>query len=125
MSCTYIRCSAEKQMGREGRGTLIQSELPACGDALLSRYGGSMQMVYLDPPFNTGKRFDMKMRVGAKGYRTGSPTLALPAYEDRWRDRAQYLGLMREALVVARGLLKKRVQSFCTRTAAWPHTCAC
>ena len=107
MSCTYIRCSAEKQMGREGRGTLIQAELPACGDALLSRYGGSMQMVYLDPPFNTGKRFDMKMRVGAKGYRTGSPTLALPAYEDRWRDRAQYLGLMREALVVARGLLKK------------------
>lgn len=34
MSCTYIRCSAEKQMGREGRGTLIQAELPACGDAL-------------------------------------------------------------------------------------------
>ena len=73
MSCTYIRCSAEKQMGREGRGTLIQAELPACGDALLSRYGGSMQMVYLDPPFNTGKRFDMKMRRDPARARPPSP----------------------------------------------------
>lgn len=35
-------------------------------------------MVYLDPPFNTGKRFDMKMRVGAKGYRTARPPSPCP-----------------------------------------------
>lgn len=67
MACTYIRCAAERQMGRESTGTLIQAELPACGQQLLSRYGESVQTVYLDPPFNTGRRFDMKCAWAHRG----------------------------------------------------------
>ena len=107
MACTYIRCAAERQMGRESTGTLIQAELPACGQELLSRYGESVQTVYLDPPFNTGRRFDMKVRVGTQGHKTGSPTLALPAFDDRWPSREQYLAMMREVLTLSRQLLKK------------------
>jgi len=107
MCATYIRCAAERHLGKESMGTLMQATLPACREELLARYAGTVQTVYLDPPFNTGKRFDMKVRIGEKGYRTGSPSMSLPAYDDRWPDRDAYLSMMRETLTLARDLLKK------------------
>ena len=107
MSAQYIRCTTQRHTGEWDAGTLIQGRLPEEGQALLARYGGQVQMVYLDPPFNTSKKFDMKVRVGEKGYKTGSPALSLSAYDDRWESREAYLSMMREALVLARGLLKK------------------
>ena len=79
MAATYIRCAAERHFARESMGTLMQATLPDCREALLSRYAGTVQCVYLDPPFYTGKCFDMKARIGEKGYRTGSPALTLLA----------------------------------------------
>lgn len=107
MPCTYIHCAAERHACRESRGTLIQAKMPEEGQKLLARFKGQVQTIYLDPPFNTGKQFEMKMRVGAKGYRTGSPSLSLPAYDDRWEDRSHYLTMMRETLILSRELLKK------------------
>ena len=107
MSATYVCCAKERHSGRKSMGTLIQGVLPHCGQSLLDRYAGQVQMVYLDPPFNTGKCFEMKARIGEKGYRTGSPTLSLPAYDDRWEDREAYLSMMRETLILARNLMKK------------------
>ena len=79
MPCTYISCVAERHMGRESMGTLIQAKMPEEGEILLSRFGGQVQTIYLDPPFNTGKQFDMKVRIGEGGYKNGSPSLNLPA----------------------------------------------
>ena len=107
MAATYIRCAAERQFARESMGTLMQAALPGCRDALLARYAGTVQAVYLDPPFNTGKRFEMKARIGERGYRTGAPSLSLPAYEDRWESREAYLSMMRDTLTLARELMKK------------------
>jgi len=107
MSAQYICCTTQRHSGEWDAGTLIQGRLPEAGQELLARYGGQVQMIYLDPPFNTGKRFDMKVRVGEKGYKTGAASLALNAYDDRWESRESYLAMMREALVLARGLLKK------------------
>lgn len=107
MAATYIRCAAERQFARESMGTLMQAALPGCQDALLARYAGTVQAVYLDPPFNTGKRFEMKARIGERGYRTGAPSLSLPAYEDRWESREAYLSMMRDTLTLARELMKK------------------
>ena len=107
MCATYIRCGAERYMGRESMGVLKQASLPACREELLAKYAGQVQTIYLDPPFNTGKQFDMKVRIGEKGYKDGAPTLTLPAYDDRWESREAYLSMMRETLVLARDLLKK------------------
>lgn len=107
MCATYIRCSAERHLGRESMGVLKQANLITCSDELLARYAGTVQTIYLDPPFNTGKQFDMKVRVGEKGYRDGSSTLTLPAYDDRWESREDYLAMMRKTLTLARELLKK------------------
>ena len=107
MAATYIRCTGERHLMRESAGTLIRGSLPQDGQALLSRFAGTVQTVYLDPPFNTGKRFDMKVRIGEKGYKTGSPSLTLPAYEDRFESREAYLSMMRGALETAKGLLTR------------------
>ncbi|MFR2495699.1 MAG: DNA methyltransferase, partial [Christensenellales bacterium] len=107
MPCTYISCVAERHMGRESMGTLIQAKMPEEGENLLSRFGGQVQTIYLDPPFNTGKQFDMKVRIGEGGYKNGSPSLNLPAYDDRWPDRTEYLAMMKKTLLLSRELLKK------------------
>ena len=107
MCATYIRCGAERHLGRESMGVLKHAQLHACREELLARYAGAVQTVYLDPPFNTGKRFDMKVRIGEKGYRTGAPTMSLPAYDDRWESREAYLSMMRDTLLLARDLMKK------------------
>ena len=58
-------------------------------DTLLAQYSGSVQLIYLDPPFATGEQFTMKQRVGERGYGTGrvsggkrGSTLTLDAYSD-------------------------------------------
>ena len=107
MSATYVCCAAERRFGKDSMGTLIQGIMPEEGQALLDRYAGQVQTIYLDPPFNTGKQFELKVRVGEEGYRTGSRTLMLPAYDDRWPDRDEYLQMMRETLTLSRALLKK------------------
>ena len=52
MSAQYIRCGTQCHAGDFDAGTLIQGRLPEDGQALLARFGGQVQMVYLDPPFN-------------------------------------------------------------------------
>lgn len=107
MTAKYIRCTRQCQFGRESIGTLFEGVMPESGDALLEDYAEQVQMVYLDPPFGTGKRFEMKVRVGEAGYRKGSPTISLPAYDDRWPDREAYLKMLRDTLIVSRNLLRK------------------
>lgn len=107
MAATYIRCAAERHQGGESAGTLIQGKMPECAGALLARFGGSVQTIYLDPPFNTGKQFEMKARIGEKGYKTGSPSLSLLAYDDRFPNREAYLSMMRSTLEACRALLRR------------------
>ncbi|MEG0767680.1 MAG: site-specific DNA-methyltransferase, partial [Clostridia bacterium] len=68
---------------------------------------GRVQCVYIDPPFNTGLTFCLRMRVGEQGWRSGKTTLALPAYEDRWPDDASFLSMMRQVLTLAHALLSE------------------
>ena len=107
MGATYICCETERHLEQACMGVLKQASVPLCREELLARYAGQVQMVYLDPPFNTGKQFEMKVRIGEKGYKNGSPVLTLPAYDDRWESREAYLSMMRETLVLARDLMKK------------------
>lgn len=66
---------------------------------------GSVQLIYLDPPFSTGGRFEMRMRVGEKEWKTGQGSLRLPAYDDNL-PRETYLALMRSVLESAKILLR-------------------
>lgn len=71
---------------------------------LRETYEGRVNLVYLDPPFLTGKTFEARVRVGAKEWKTGRGSLVLRAYQDN-QTREAYLKKMRAVLVNARALM--------------------
>lgn len=73
-------------------------------EALLPEYEGRIKLVYMDPPFMTGERFYMRVRVGAEEWRRGRGSLALETFRDL-KDRGEYLDLMRRTLLLCRRLL--------------------
>jgi integrase len=67
----------------------------------LSRYtptigDGSVQLVYLDPPFFTQKEHSLRTRDNSAVY----------SFEDRWSSLDDYLFFMKEALIECRRILK-------------------
>ncbi len=76
------------------------------GTAPPEKYRGQAQCVYIDPPFNTGRRFIHRVRVGEKEYASGIGSLELTAYEDHFGDREAYHAFLRALLTAARDLMK-------------------
>ncbi len=71
----------------------------------VERLAGRVQCVYIDPPFMTGDSFTRRRRFGAKGWRTGTPAPAYPAYTDSFADRAAYMAFLRGLVENAHRLL--------------------
>ena len=71
---------------------------------LRESYEDKVNLVYLDPPFLTGKTFEARVRVGAKEWKSGRGSLTLSAYHDSL-TREAYLEKMRAVLVNARALM--------------------
>ena len=72
--------------------------------ALLPEYEGKVKLVYMDPPFMTGDRFFMRVRVGEEEWRRGKGSLAIETFRDKL-DRQSYLALLRNVLGLCRRLL--------------------
>ncbi|MBR0408636.1 MAG: site-specific DNA-methyltransferase [Clostridia bacterium] len=100
MSWIQVECDREIHLNGSQGHLLLQD---ARGD--FSRWAGQAACVYLDPPFMTGDEFYMRMRVGEKGWTTGKNTLTLPAYQDRFSSKTEFLALLRDALENAKTLL--------------------
>ena len=84
MEARGVSCRWERHAGNGAGGTLLYGTLAEQADLLRERYLGRMQCIYLDPPFFTGQRFCMRMRIGDQGWEKGKPAMSLPAYRDRW-----------------------------------------
>ena len=65
---------------------------------------GDVSLIYMDPPFRTGKQFERKARRGAADWEKGKHSISLPAYSDKL-DREEYLSLLRRVLLCAKELL--------------------
>ncbi len=101
---TWVQAKCHKEVHGDGRqGAAYFAH--AGGD--FSAYAGQVQLVYLDPPFMTGEDFSMRMRVGEKGWETGKDALVLPAYQDKFASKGEYLALLRSALENAHLLLNE------------------
>ncbi len=64
-------------------------------DALRATHAGAVALVYVDPPFFTGRVHEGVVRAGG----------ARAAFDDRWPDLGAYLGWLRDRLALARELL--------------------
>ena len=85
--------------------------LLVCGSVMklpdeIRALAGTVQCVYVDPPFMTGEKFMRRRPYGEKGWKTGVPSPRYPAYEDRYTSEKQYLRLLRRVISVAKLLLK-------------------
>ena len=75
-------------------------------EALLPEYEGRVKLVYMDPPFMTGDRFFMRVRVGADQWRRGKGELSLETFSDKL-SREDYLALLRRVLELCKRLLRE------------------
>ena len=100
-----VNCGRTRWYGLQEEGLLLQMDARQGREALLPRYAGRVQTIYLDPPFNTGKRFEAHLSAGDAAYRSGRGNVLAEAYDDRWPDREAYLSMIRETLTLCRELL--------------------
>ena len=104
MQPRQIEVYREAQIGKGNGGDVYQGDACLLMPELLETYRGQVQLIYIDPPFATGKQFVMKMRVGEKENKSGAGSLNLPAYDDA-SNLDDYLSMMREVLNGAHELL--------------------
>ena len=71
MLLEQVRVDREIHEGSGSKGEFILGDVLAQLDSLTQRLEGQAKLVYLDPPFLTGERFCMRVRVGAEAWKTG------------------------------------------------------
>ncbi len=90
------------------RNQLIWGDNKLVLASLLREFRGQVDLIYIDPPFDVGADFSMKVPVG-EGKATiekEQSTLEMVAYRDTWgRKTDSYLSMMYERLVLMRELL--------------------
>jgi adenine-specific DNA-methyltransferase len=76
--------------------------------SLLREHKGTVDLIYIDPPFDVGADFTMKVPIGdaTEEVEKDQSVLEMVAYNDTWgRDTDSYLHMMYERLVLMRDLL--------------------
>jgi DNA modification methylase len=89
---------------RAPHNRLIQADNLGVMAGLLPEFEGKIDLIYLDPPFLSGKAY--KARIG-RGEDSRQPETWKMAsgYEDTWRDGGQYLSMLHPRLVLMHRLL--------------------
>lgn len=105
MALERISVNREHVAGGGAEGTLMLGDVLELLPQLIDQYAGTVKTLYLDPPFLTGKRFDMRVHVGEKEWKSGGSSLTVTAYQDL-ADRERYLEMMRQVLTESRKLLR-------------------
>ncbi|MBE5772990.1 MAG: site-specific DNA-methyltransferase [Clostridiales bacterium] len=105
MTLEQIRVDRELHTCTNGvEGAFYMGDTPAILESLLPEYEGKIKSIYMDPPFMTGDRFFMRVRVGANDWRNRKGSLSLESFVDQ-DGREQFLALMKRVLVLSRKLL--------------------
>ena len=67
---------------------------------------GGIKLIYIDPPFDVGADFSMKVKVGEESYEKKPNVLEQLAYRDTWGKGADsFLSMIYERLILAKDLL--------------------
>jgi len=76
--------------------------------SLLKEYAGKIDLIYIDPPFDTGADFSYKVEVGEESLEKQPSILEEHAYRDTWgRGRGSYLSMLYERLLLMHELLSE------------------
>lgn len=88
------------------RNQLIWGDNKLVMSSLLAEYAGAVNLVYIDPPFDTGTDFSFRVKIGEADVTKTPSILEESAYRDTWgRGRSSYLHMLYERLVLIYELL--------------------
>jgi adenine-specific DNA-methyltransferase len=90
------------------RNRLIWGENKLVMASLLSEFKNSIDLIYIDPPFDVGSDFTMSVPIGGEKEKLekDQSTLEMVAYRDTWgRGTDSYLSMMYERFVLIKELL--------------------
>ncbi|UCF62486.1 MAG: hypothetical protein JSV37_07240 [Anaerolineaceae bacterium] len=85
-------------------GRLIEGDNLAVMTAILTELEGQIDLIYMDPPFLTGKAYSARIGRGEDSRRP-SEWQTTSGYQDTWRDGAEYLDMLFPRLDIMRRLL--------------------
>jgi site-specific DNA-methyltransferase (adenine-specific) len=89
------------QGGAAPRNLLVHGDNLLVAPWLLENHQGKVDLIYLDPPFATGRRFSLTTTAGS----SRRASAELHAYDDRQEDPGEFLGALAPRLALARRLL--------------------
>jgi adenine-specific DNA-methyltransferase len=90
------------------RNQLIWGDNQLVMSSLLKDYAGQIKLVYIDPPFDTGADFSMRVEVGSADVLKEPSVLEEHAYRDTWgAGYDSYLSMMYPRLLLIHELLSE------------------
>lgn len=105
MALRRVEMQTEYHPARDGvQGLFEYGDAIERMEALMPEYEGKIKLVYMDPPFMTGDRFFMRVRVGETEWRGSKGSFVMESFSDKL-SREAYLDMMRRALTLCRRLL--------------------
>ena len=105
MALEQIRVTTEWHPANGGvKGMFLLGDAIGRMESLLGEWEGKIKLIYMDPPFMTGDKFFMRVRVGEEQWRRGKGDYALESFSDKL-SREEYLAMMRCVLELSRRLL--------------------
>jgi adenine-specific DNA-methyltransferase len=95
----------------EWRNKLIWGDNKYVMSALLEKYAGKIDLIYIDPPFATGANFSTTVEIGDKEIEVTKEASAIEelAYRDTWgKGLDSFLQMMYDRLMIMRELLSEK-----------------
>ena len=92
------------------RNRLVWGDNKLVMASLLKEFKGKIDLIYIDPPFDVGIDFSMKVPIGDENesVEKDQSALEMVAYQDTWgRGTDSYLHMMYERIVLMRDLLSE------------------
>jgi adenine specific DNA methylase Mod len=90
------------------RNLLVWGDNQLVMGSLLKQYAGQIKLIYIDPPFDTGADFSVRVKVGDDAITKLPSILEEHAYRDTWGSgQASYLTMLYERLVLMHELLSE------------------
>ncbi|MCL4535123.1 MAG: site-specific DNA-methyltransferase [Bacteroidetes bacterium] len=90
----------------EWRNRLIWGDKKYVLPSLLPEFAGKVDLIYIDPPFDTGADFSFQVRVDGEGFTKEPSVIEQKAYRDTWgQGLDSYLRWFSEAAMLLRELL--------------------
>jgi adenine-specific DNA-methyltransferase len=106
---------SEKAHLDDFRNRLIWGDNKLVLASLMKEFKGSIDLIYIDPPFDVGSDFSMQIPIGEdeETIEKEQSALEMVAYRDTWgKGTDSYLHMMYERLVLMRDLLTDRGSMF-------------